>query len=348
MPRWLRAFASREGGVVVNGSPRERAAAGLALFVVLSFLGSWFVAAALRVFGLTVAPSAFGTRLFTTSLLYALTMGFQPLAAAWVVRRWVDPPDQLDLGLRPTRLVFSVFGALAALALAAFATLVAWLAVVAGIAAPSALHGSAEAELSSGVASVSELFVLLFAFAGTVLLVWAQAFAEEVAWRGYFLPRAMERLGGWRGLALHGVVWGLWYAPVLFFASYGPLAPSASLGRGLGFVVTCALLGTLLGWLRLASQSLLPTVVSNATLTLAAGLPYVVHGVDAGLRSAAFGPAGWLVLLAAIGGLLLSKWRAVVRAPEPPLPPATPAPALRAFLWVTPRAEPVARDRSLN
>ncbi|HEU4537702.1 MAG TPA: CPBP family intramembrane glutamic endopeptidase, partial [Polyangiaceae bacterium] len=315
--------------------------------VALSFLGSWFVAASLRVFGLTVAPSAVGTRLFTTSLLYAVTMGWQPLAAAWAVRRWVDPPDRLDLGLRPARWAFSVVGALAALGVAALATLVAWLAAALGLARPSPLHGRAEAELASGVASVAELVLLPLAFLGTVFFVWAQAFVEEVGWRGYFLPRAMERLGKWRGLVLHGAVWGLWYAPVLFFASYGPLAPSASLGRGLGFVVTCALLGTLLGWLRLASQSLVPVVVSNATLTLAAGLPYVVHGVDAGLRSAAFGPPGWLVLLGAIGGLWLSRWRSAVRTPEPLSTPAEAAPAVRVFLWVLPGAGPP-RDHDLN
>jgi heme A synthase len=50
---------------------RTRATAGLILFVALSFLGSWCVAASLRVFDLTVSPATIGTRLFTTSLLYA-------------------------------------------------------------------------------------------------------------------------------------------------------------------------------------------------------------------------------------------------------------------------------------
>jgi hypothetical protein len=40
--------------------------------------------------------------------------------------------------------------------------------------------------------------------------------------------------------------------------------------------------------------------------------PYVVHGVGARRRSAAFGQPGWLVLLAAIGALSLSRWRSAV------------------------------------
>ncbi|MCK6538180.1 MAG: CPBP family intramembrane metalloprotease [Polyangiaceae bacterium] len=303
---------------------RDRASAGLALFVVLSFLGSWFVAAALRVVGLTVAPAALGTRLFTTTLLYALTMGVQPVVATWIVRRWVDPPDHLDLALRPSRWVFSIAGAAGAVALALSA---AALASLSGLGA-----GNADVELAPAP-SASGLFVLVMAFLATTTLVWLQAFAEEVGWRGYFLPRAMERFGRWEGLILHGTVWGLWYAPVLFFASYGQGEPFSSVGRSLGFVVTCALLGMLFGWLRLASKSIVPVVLANMTLTLAAGLPYVVHGIDTGARSAAFGPPGWIVSLLLIAGLSLSKWRTFVQIPARAALPASPS-ALIVRVWV--------------
>lgn len=48
---------------------------------------------------------------------------------------------------------------------------------------------------------------------------------------------------------------------------------------------------------------------ANATLTLAAGLPYVVHEVGAGRRSAAPGPAGWLLSVGARGALRLDRPR---------------------------------------
>ncbi len=50
------------------------------------------------------------------------------------------------------------------------------------------------------------------------LLLWVQAFAGEIGWRGYMLPRLMARYGPVRGLLLHGVAWGLTYGPTLFFA----------------------------------------------------------------------------------------------------------------------------------
>lgn len=307
----------------MKSARNQAATAGLVLFVALSFLGSWLVAASLRVLDLNVQPAPLGTRLFATSLLYAVTMGWQPLVATWVVRRWVEPPDRLDLGLQSCRGVFSLVGCVAALGFAAAATALAWAAGATGATAapgPSPLHGNAEQALGATPPSLGGLLSLTLAFVGTLVLVWAQAFTEEVAWRGYFLPRAMERFGRWGGLLLHGAVWGLWYAPVLFFSSHGQLAPLGSVVRSLGFVVSCILLGTLLGWLRLASRSVVPVVLANSTLTLAAGLPYVVLGVDAGLRSAIFGPAGWLLLATTIAILIASRWRAVVQVPLLPEP----------------------------
>lgn len=287
---------------------RSRAEAGVALFIALSFLGSWFVAATLRVFDLSVAEGNVAARLFLSTLLYALTMGWQPIVATWVVRRWVDPPDRLDLGLRPGRPVFSLVGGLGAIAFAASAMVVASVLVTLGL-----LTQGAEVE-----EPLPALGAVVLAFVATLPLIWVQAFAEEVGWRGYFLPRAMERFGRWQGLVLHGAVWGLWYAPVLFFTSYGRLDSFGAVGKSLGFIVTCVLLGTLFGWLRLVSKSLVPVVLANTTLTLAAGLPYVMNGVDAGLRSAAFGPPGWIVLVLVIAGLLLSKWKHAVQVPLHP------------------------------
>jgi len=306
----------------VSHEQRQRATAGLVLFVALSFLGSWFVAATLRVFDLSVAPGSIGTRLFTTSLLYAAAMGWQPVVAAWVVRRWIDPPDDLDIGLRPTRKGFVTVGILAALGFPAASAGIALLAGELGLVSPSPLNGSAEPALTIEAPGGIGWLGFAVVFAATLGLVWLQAATEEVGWRGYFLPRAMERFGRWPGLLLQGATWGLWYAPVLFLASYGHVGVLELAARSSGFVVTCVLLGTLFGWLRLAAKSIVPVIVANGTLTLAAGLPYLIYGFDAGARSAVFGVPGWFVMLVAIAGLSLSRWRSAVQIPEQLTPPA--------------------------
>lgn len=277
---------------------------GLALFTLLTLLSSWIVAMTLHL----LEPSGtVGTRLLTSALLYAVTMGWQPLIATWVIRSWVDPPGYIDIGLRSSERRFNVVAACGAIGLVAAAMFVSW-----------ALGGTSRTLASplepSGASSLANVALLLFSLWGTIVLVWVQAFGEEVGWRGYFLHRAMERFGSWPGLLIHGAVWGLWYAPVLLIASSAE--GSDPLHRVLGVVTTCVLMGTLLGWLRLVSRSLAPAVVANTTVTLGAGLPYLVNGIDAGSRSAVFGPAGWLILLVAIASLLMTPWRNAVQLPH--------------------------------
>lgn len=278
---------------------------GLAFFTLLTLLASWIIAIALHL----LEPNAtLGTKLFTTSILYAVTMGWQPLVATWVVRRWVDPPGYLDLGLRSARPGFNLVAVCGAIGFVVAAMFV------------SVTFGSASPDLGSPLeparpSTLVNATLLAFAFLGTIALVWVQAFGEEVGWRGYFLRRAMERFGSWPGLVLHGAIWGLWYAPMLLLTNSSPGGP-APLLRGLGVVTTCMLMGTLLGWLRLASRSLAPVMVANTTLTLGAGLPYLMNGIDAGSRASVFGPAGWVVLILAIAGLLTTRWREAVRLPQ--------------------------------
>jgi membrane protease YdiL (CAAX protease family) len=148
-------------------------------------------------------------------------------------------------------------------------------------------------------------------------LIYGQCLVEEVSWRGYFLVRAMGCCGPWRGLLLHGLVWGFWYAPVLLLAGGGL---QGSWKRAAEFAVTCVLLGILLGWLRLASRSVVPAVVANAVFTLGAGLPILLGGTDLGARGAIYSPVGWLPLALIAGWLALTRHREDVKMPLSPRP----------------------------
>jgi membrane protease YdiL (CAAX protease family) len=128
------------------------------------------------------------------------------------------------------------------------------------------------------------------------------AFGEEFGWRGYLLPRLMDLLGPWRGLLLHGAIWGFWHAPLIYLISYNyPGHPL--LGVPL-FAVFGLLAGVLLGWLQLASRSVVAPTVAHASLNAVAGTPLLVlRGVDAAVAGVLWSPLGWLALLMAIGVL---------------------------------------------
>lgn len=290
-------------------APRERA--GILVFLVLTFAASWLPALLLRPWW-DVQHLHPALRFFVCSVGYAVTMGWQPLVAVLLVRQLVERSPRLDAGLRPPRPRFLMLALVVPLLALALADLLA-----------RALQYSAEhsAPLQSASALLASSPWLSVLFGGLVLagamLVYLQCLTEEVGWRGYFLVRAMETAGPWRGLVAHGFIWGLWYAPIFVFTS--DELKSSSL-RAAAFTITCMLLGIVLGWLRLASRSVMPSTVANVILTLGAGLPVVLAGIDVGPRGAIYHPEGWAPLLAIVLGVSVTRLRRAVITPKPSAP----------------------------
>ena len=108
------------------------------------------------------------------------------------------------------------------------------------------------------------------------------------------------------------------YAP-LFLVANGGLGTTSL--KSAAFVVTCMFLGALLGWLRLASRSVLTTTLANSVLTISAGLPFLLHGDDPGIRGAVYGPAGWVPMLLLLIAILASRYRDALRLPDRVRPP---------------------------
>jgi membrane protease YdiL (CAAX protease family) len=207
------------------------------------------------------------------SIVYVAIVGWQPLAALWIMRKWFRDRDSFDDGIRPVAMRQSFIAVAIAMFVVAAAVLVAG----------SSTHAAAVGDL--------DLAEVLIAFIVIVVVLWLQAVIEELAWRSFVLPRLMRALGTWPGLVVHGLLWGLCYA-MLF--------------RSLAYLVTCALLGTLLGWLRLVTRSIYASAAANATLTICAGMPLLLVGEPARF-SAAFEPAGWLPMLVVIAAIVLHR-----------------------------------------
>jgi membrane protease YdiL (CAAX protease family) len=245
----------------------------------------------------TLEPSA--GAMLRASVLYVAVVGWQPLVAFAVARRWFGDERPFDEGIRPVALRDSLFSVVIALFVLAVAVVFETFAHHANASGPPQIQL---------VFSWPTVVRLVIAVITIVAILWLQAIIEEVAWRGFVLPRLMRALGPWPGLLAHGLVWGLCYSPL--FAVTG-----ASMLRSLGYVVTCALLGVVLGWLRLSTRSIYASAASNATLTICAGLPLLLVGEESRF-SAAFEPPGWLPLAAVI--LLIAwhrPWRSTIVIP---------------------------------
>lgn len=275
---------------------------GIAAFLAVMFGLTWAPAAALDpLWPMADAPQP--SRLLRASVLYAALMTLQPLVALYILRRWFGG-GSVDLGLRPAPRRWHALSIVGPLVLAGTAAALALL-VEDGDRAAAAVRQAGDAHITG---DGTRGFFLLFGFFGVLCMLWVQATTEELGWRGFLLPALMKQLGPWAGMFAHGALWGLWYAPLLLVTT-GTALPS--LARCLTFIVTCSLLGVLLGWIRIATRSVIAAASANATLTICAALPLVLHG-DSPPRTGIFLPIGWIPLGLAIVAILSSRQRRAI------------------------------------
>jgi uncharacterized protein len=138
---------------------------------------------------------------------------------------------------------------------------------------------------------------------------------EEIGWRGYLLPRLLP-LGQWRALLLSGVIWALWHLPLILSGVEYP--QHRILGIAL-FITTCTILGTLLGWTRLATGSVWPAVLGHAAIDENQVLKGILEMARVGgqldtATATLLGWTGWILPVAAIAFLVVTK-RLPVRHP---------------------------------
>lgn len=122
------------------------------------------------------------------------------------------------------------------------------------------------------------------------------AFGEEIGWRGYLLPRLLP-LGQWPALLLSGLAWGLWHAPIILLGYKYPTHPRLGV---LAMVGTAIVGGVLFGWLRLATNSIWPSVLGHGAVNASLAL-----GLDPLFRQAGTHPDPILVGIDGITGWLL-------------------------------------------
>ncbi|MCU1405428.1 MAG: hypothetical protein JWQ43_1731 [Glaciihabitans sp.] len=150
---------------------------------------------------------------------------------------------------------------------------------------------------------------------------------EEIGWRGWLLPSLLP-LGTWPALLASGALWGLWHSPLILLG-YNFNQPNL-LGV-LMMTVGCTAYGVLIGWLRLRSGSVWPSVLAHGAFNASAGIGLLL--LAAGSTPTAFsllplGWPGWVVCaVLAIVLVLTGQFRkqpSLVRKTAPKTPAATP------------------------
>ncbi|MCJ7693788.1 MAG: CPBP family intramembrane metalloprotease [Anaerolineaceae bacterium] len=124
-------------------------------------------------------------------------------------------------------------------------------------------------------------------------------FGEEFGWRAYLLPKLLP-LGNRKAILLSGVIWGVWHWPIILMGyNYGFDYPGAPWMGLLGMVWFTTMLGIIISWLTLRTQSVWPAVIAHGA----------INGIAAvGLLAVKGSPISWLgpTPVGLIGGIFLT------------------------------------------
>lgn len=143
-----------------------------------------------------------------------------------------------------------------------------------------------------GLIPVIFLWVLLFSVAG-----------EETGWRGYLLPRFLDRMGPLTASLLIGVIWGLWHLPLWALPGdfHATIPVTLFLLQLLGFSI-------LYTWLWLESGgSLVVAHVFHAASNTTLGVMPLLPGQGADGVQALWIAVGLLWIVAAVVAFRLSR-----------------------------------------
>ncbi|WP_243064039.1 CPBP family intramembrane glutamic endopeptidase [Humibacter sp. RRB41] len=283
----------------------------VAAFIVIAYGLAWLVALPLWLSGEGLSTP--GAIFLIVLMMY--TPGAAALIVAFSVQRPRPRPLPEYLGLWPLRPAKRVIWLTTAGLLGSILLIVVSVFVSAafGLVSLDLVHFSGFEQTLNAAAGgvIIPIPVGLLVVIQLVSLPFASLFnafatiGEELGWRGWLLP-SLRPLGTWPALIITGIVWGLWHAPIILLG-YDFDQPNAF---GVVMMVGgCLFLGILIGWLRLRSGSIWPSVFAHAGFNGAAGFLGLVIAAGAKPDPVIVGALGlvpWLVMAVIIAVLAVT------------------------------------------
>ncbi|HUZ77323.1 MAG TPA: type II CAAX endopeptidase family protein [Chloroflexota bacterium] len=282
---------------------RSVAQRGLVAYLLVTFALAW---AAQLAFALIFRsnPGVLGSFAIIALLMWP------PAIGAFVARHFVERSGWADSGLRWPRWRYVVIAWFLPAGFA-IASMVISLPLYHFDASLSALPHSVRGPAPQMLLLIQVVAALTLAIPINSIF----AFGEELGWRGYLLPRLQQLFGYWPGLLGHGAIWGVWHAPLIVLTGYE--YPRHHYLGVLLFIVFLALASTILGWLRLASGSIVPSTIVHAGNNAIGALPLLLlQGVDTAIGGVIYSALGFAVLLVIIAWLVVTGRLADLRSPN--------------------------------
>lgn len=153
---------------------------------------------------------------------------------------------------------------------------------------------------------------LVMAFLLAPVLNGINCFGEEWGWRGYLLPKMLEKFSIGKVLLINGIIWGLWHAPLTAIGhNYGMDYPGWPVLGILAMCGFCIIIGIIFSYITLKTGSCLPAMLAHGSLNgiAAFGIYLTNDGGNPFIGPAPTGIIGILpfLVVAVIMAILLTK-----------------------------------------
>lgn len=287
----------------------------------------WFVIGTFVLTWLIVLPLYFVDDNLTLQMLYlpiTVAMMFVPALIAWIIVRKTRPKGQraAALGFTRHRPLPRFFGYLAlAFVLPVAITLISLpLASAFGLFEPDLenFSGLQQVLAAAGAPDMPVGVVMVGQIINIVLAAWfinlLPALGEEIGWRGWLTPQLLP-LGVIPTIAITGVIWGLWHTPIILLGHNYPHLPGWL--AVLCMVIFCTLIGGVLAWLAIRTNSVWPAALGHSTINAIGGLA-LLFSADPTFDTAQVGltgTTGWIVIGLVLVVLLATRSFRPARVP---------------------------------
>ena len=131
------------------------------------------------------------------------------------------------------------------------------------------------------------------------------ALGEELGWRGFLLPKLLP-LGQWKAILISNIIWGFWHAPAIVMGLNYPGYPVAGVFM---MVIFTLLVGIILSWLYLNTNSPWTPALAHGSLNAIASLPivFLMPGINLAIGGTLASVMGWIPLAIFVFWLLRTR-----------------------------------------
>ena len=109
-------------------------------------------------------------------------------------------------------------------------------------------------------------------------ILWPNYFGEEYGWRVYLQDRLFPLLGGYKGVLVLGVIWGLWHVPLILIGAIYPGQPILGIVLMIlntivmGIIISYAVLKTKSVWIAVLLHMIPDTIYPTAGFFIATSI----------------------------------------------------------------------------